>query len=65
MSHKTYSHQNTSMEKYLSRDRLLKRAQFGKDKHAVYKLIDYGGFVQIEAIYVVERAHQHSIDSDS
>jgi uncharacterized protein len=40
---------------------LSKRAQFGKGKEAVYKLIDHLGFVQIDTIYVVERAHHHAI----
>jgi uncharacterized protein YcaQ len=40
---------------------LSKRAQFGKGKEAVYKLIDHLGFVQIDTNYVVERAHHHSI----
>src|SRR5688572_3792394 len=42
---------------------LSKRAQFGKGKQAVYKLIDHVGFVQIDTIYVVERAHHHAIVS--
>lgn len=42
---------------------LAKRAQFGKGKEAVYKLIDHLGFVQIDTIYVVERAHHHAIVS--
>jgi uncharacterized protein YcaQ len=40
---------------------LSKRAQFGKGYEAVYKLIDHLGFVQIDANYVVERAHHHAI----
>jgi uncharacterized protein YcaQ len=40
---------------------LSKRAQFGKGKEAVYKLIDHLGFMQIDTIYVVERAHHHAI----
>jgi hypothetical protein len=40
---------------------LAKQAQFGKGKEAVYKLIDHLGFVQIDTIYVVERAHHHAI----
>jgi uncharacterized protein len=40
---------------------LSKRAQFGKGPEAVYKLIDHLGFVQIDTIYVVERAHHHAI----
>ncbi len=42
---------------------LTKRGQFGKGKQAVYKLIDHLGFVQIDTIYVVERAHHHVIVS--
>src|SRR6266850_1411487 len=42
---------------------LTKRAQFGKGKKAVYNLIDHLGFVQIDTIYVVERAHHHAIAS--
>lgn len=42
---------------------LSKRAQFGKGKEAVYKLIDHLGFVQIDTNYVVERAHHHTIAS--
>src|SRR5689334_17157183 len=40
---------------------LSKRGQFGRGPEAVYKLIDHLGFVQIDTIYVVERAHHHSI----
>lgn len=40
---------------------LCKKAQFGKGYEAVYKLIDHLGFVQIDANYVVERAHHHAI----
>jgi uncharacterized protein YcaQ len=40
---------------------LSKRGQFGKGKEAVYKFIDHLGFVQIDTIYVVERAHHHAI----
>ena len=40
---------------------LTKRAQFGKGKEAVYKVIDHLGFVQVDTIYVVERAHHHAI----
>lgn len=40
---------------------LSKRAQFGKGKEAVYKLIDHLGFIQIDTNYVVERAHHHAI----
>lgn len=42
---------------------LSKRAQFGKGPEAVCKLIDHLGFVQIDANYVVERAHHHAIAS--
>jgi uncharacterized protein YcaQ len=42
---------------------LSQRAQFGKGREAVYKLIDHLGFVQIDANYVVERAHHHAIAS--
>jgi len=40
---------------------LTKRAQFGKGKAAVYKVIDHLGFVQVDTIFVVERAHHHAI----
>ncbi len=40
---------------------LSKRAPFGKGREAVYKLIDHLGYVQIDANFVVERAHHHSI----
>jgi uncharacterized protein YcaQ len=40
---------------------LSKRAQFGKGKEAVYKVIDHLGYVQIDTNYVVERAHHHAI----
>ena len=42
---------------------LSKRAQFGKGKEAVCKLINHLGFVQIDTNYVVERAHHHAIAS--
>ncbi len=42
---------------------LSKRAQFGKGREAVYKLIEHLGFVQIDTNYVVERAHHHAIVS--
>lgn len=42
---------------------LSQRAPFGKGREAVYKLIDHLGFVQIDANYVVERAHHHVIAS--
>jgi uncharacterized protein len=40
---------------------LSKRGFFGKGREAVYKVIDHLGFLQIDTIYVVERAHHHSI----
>lgn len=40
---------------------LAKRGQFGNGKQAVYKLIQHLGFLQIDTIYVVERAHHHAI----
>jgi uncharacterized protein len=40
-----------------------KRAPFGKGREAVYKLIDHLGYVQIDANFVVERAHHHAIAS--
>src|SRR5690349_19845554 len=40
---------------------LSKRAQFGKGKEAVYKVIDHLGFIQIDTNYVVERAHHHTL----
>lgn len=40
---------------------LSKRAQFGKGREAVYKLIDHLGFIQIDTNYIVERAHHHAI----
>lgn len=42
---------------------LSKRAQFGKGREAVYKVIDHLGFVQIDTNYVVERAHHHTLAS--
>ena len=39
---------------------LTKRGQFGKGKEAVYKVIEHLGFVQVDTIYVVERAHHHT-----
>jgi uncharacterized protein len=42
---------------------LSKRAQFGKGREAVYKVIDHLGFVQLDTNYVVERAHHHTIAS--
>ncbi|OMP75732.1 winged helix-turn-helix domain-containing protein [[Flexibacter] sp. ATCC 35208] len=38
---------------------LARKAQFGKGREAVYKLIDHLGFVQLDTNYVVERAHHH------
>lgn len=40
---------------------LVKRGQFGKGIEAVYKVIDQLGFIQVDTIYVVERAHHHVI----
>lgn len=40
---------------------LSKRAQFGRGKEAVYKTINHLGFVQVDTIYVVERAHHHAL----
>lgn len=42
---------------------LSKRAQFGKGREAVYKLIDHLGYLQLDTNYVVERAHHHAIAS--
>jgi len=42
---------------------LSKRAQFGKGREAVYKVIDHLGYVQLDTNYVVERAHHHTIAS--
>src|SRR3954469_2256735 len=42
---------------------LAKRAQFGKGREAVYRLIDHLGFVQLDTNYVVERAHHHVMAS--
>jgi len=42
---------------------LSQRAQFGKGREAVYKLIDHLGFIQIDTNYTVERAHHHAIAS--
>ncbi len=42
---------------------LSQRAQFGKGREAVYKLIDHLGFIQIDTNYTVERAHHHVIAS--
>ncbi len=40
---------------------LSRRAPFGKGREAVYKLIEYLGFVQIDTNYTVERSHHHTI----
>ena len=40
---------------------LTKCGQFGKGKEAVYKVIEHLGFVQVDTIYVVERAHHHAL----
>ena len=40
---------------------LSRRAQFGKGKEAVYKVIDHLGYVQVDTNYVVERAHHHAL----
>lgn len=42
---------------------LSKHAQFGRGKEAVFKAIDHLGFVQVDTIYVVERAHHHALAS--
>ena len=42
---------------------LSKRAQFGKGREAVYKLIDHLGYLQLDTNYVIERAHHHAIAS--
>jgi uncharacterized protein len=42
---------------------LSKRAQFGKGREAVYKLIDHLGYLQLDTNYVIERAHHHTIAS--
>ncbi|HEY4062963.1 MAG TPA: crosslink repair DNA glycosylase YcaQ family protein [Puia sp.] len=42
---------------------LSQRAQFGKGREAVYKLIAHLGFIQLDTNYVVERAHHHAIAS--
>lgn len=42
---------------------LSKRAQFGKGREAVYKLIDHLGFIQVDTNAIVERAHHHAIAS--
>jgi len=40
---------------------LSRRAQFGKGREAVYKLIDHLGWIQVDTNYTVERAHHHVI----
>ena len=40
---------------------LARRAQFGKGREAVYKLIEHLGFIQLDTNYTVERAHHHVI----
>jgi len=40
---------------------LSRRAQFGKGREAVYKVIEHLGFVQLDTNYVVERAHHHAL----
>jgi hypothetical protein len=42
---------------------LARRAQFGKGREAVYKLIEHLGFIQLDTNYTVERAHHHAIAS--
>lgn len=42
---------------------LARRGQFGRGKNAVLKFLDQVGFVQIDTIYVVERAHHHTFVS--
>jgi hypothetical protein len=42
---------------------LSQRAQFGKGRDAVYKVIEHLGFIQLDTNYVVERAHHHAIAS--
>jgi hypothetical protein len=42
---------------------LSRRAQFGKGREAVFKVIDHLGYVQIDTNYVVERAHHHALAS--
>jgi uncharacterized protein len=42
---------------------LSKRAQFGKGREAVYKLIEHLGWIQVDTNYTVERAHHHAIAS--
>jgi uncharacterized protein YcaQ len=42
---------------------LARRAQFGRGREAVYKLIEHLGFVQVDTNYTVERAHHHAIAS--
>jgi len=42
---------------------LSRRAQFGKGREAVFKVIAHLGYVQIDTNYVVERAHHHALAS--
>ena len=42
---------------------LSKRAQFGRGKDAVYKVIEHMGWIQVDTNYVVERAHHHQLAS--
>jgi uncharacterized protein len=42
---------------------LSRRAQFGKGREAVYKLIEHLGYIQVDTNYTVERAHHHAIAS--
>ena len=38
---------------------LARKEQFGTGIEAVYRVVDHLGFVQLDTIYVVERAHHH------
>lgn len=40
---------------------LNKRSPFGRGKNAVYKALDHLGYIQIDTISVVERAHHHNL----
>ena len=42
---------------------LSRRAQFGRGREAVCKVIEHLGFVQVDTNYTVERAHHHAIAS--
>ncbi|MES3036545.1 MAG: crosslink repair DNA glycosylase YcaQ family protein [Bdellovibrionota bacterium] len=44
---------------WLFSQRLLERTPFGSGSDAVYKAIDHLGYVQIDTINVIERAHHH------